>query len=94
MALSTKAEGNLYCLYSQRSLYIRADVNAEKSTVEGSINVWLVSKSKYVNSDYHGHFTAEEFEQLFKNLCKSLDHYGNCMIHMDGAFCHKRQPCT
>ncbi|CAO3701495.1 unnamed protein product [Rhizopus microsporus] len=65
------------------------------SMVEDSINMWSVSKSKDVNLDFHGHFTAEKFERLFENLCKSHVHYSNCIIHMDGAFYHKRvQPCT
>jgi hypothetical protein len=50
-----------------------------------------VNKSKDMNPDYHGRFTAEEFEQLFENLCKFLIHYGNCIIHIDGASYHKHR---
>lgn len=59
--------------------------------IQDSVNVWPVSKCKDVNPDYHGHFTAEKFEQLFENHCKSLVHYDNCIIHMDDVSYHKRR---
>lgn len=42
--------------------------------------------------DYHGNFTADLFEKLFKKLCQTLrDDYGPCHIHMDGAKYHVRK---
>ena len=40
--------------------------------------------------DYHGNFNAEIFESLFDDLCKTLQRYGSCHIHMDGAKYHVR----
>ena len=42
--------------------------------------------------DYHGNFNAENFEDLFLTLCKTLhEKYGSVCIHMDGASYHKRR---
>ena len=43
-------------------------------------------------SDYHGNFNAEIFEDLFEKLCAGIkDRYGPVCIHMDGARYHKRR---
>lgn len=62
--------------------------------IEDSIDVLPVNIDKDVNTDYHSHFTAQKFEQLFEKICKSLVLYGNCIIHMDGVSYYKRQSCT
>ncbi|ETK70667.1 hypothetical protein L915_22006, partial [Phytophthora nicotianae] len=43
------------------------------------------------DDDYHGNFDAALFEKWFTKLCMTLQQYGNCIIHMDGASYHKRQ---
>ena len=40
--------------------------------------------------DYFGNFNAEIFECLFENLCKALQKYGPCHIHMGSAKYHVR----
>jgi hypothetical protein len=36
--------------------------------------------------DYHGNFDAEIFEEIFTDLCNTLERrYGSCHIHLDGA---------
>ena len=43
-------------------------------------------------TDYHGNFNAEIFEDLFEKLCAGIkDRYGPVCIHMDGARYHKRR---
>jgi len=42
-------------------------------------------------TDYHGNFNADIFENLFEKLCESISiKYGAVDIHMDGARYHKR----
>jgi hypothetical protein len=61
----------------------------------------VVRKTKTVpdHHDYHGNFTADLFEEIFKRLCDQLTLMGfpGCDIHMDGASYHVRDsekpPC-
>ena len=42
-------------------------------------------------TDYHGNFNADIFENLFEKLCESISiKYGVVDIHMDGACYHKQ----
>ena len=61
------------------------------SMIKDSITVWLVKGSRGLEVDYHGHFNSGKFEELFQKLCITLEQYGNCIIHMDGASYHKRR---
>ncbi|RCH92511.1 hypothetical protein CU098_009553 [Rhizopus stolonifer] len=48
--------------------------------IKERIKVWSVKGSRDVQSDYHGNFSAEKFEQLFENLCWSLMLYEWCSL--------------
>lgn len=56
-----------------------------------SIHVWPVQGGNSPYVDYHGYFDAEKFERLFETICRAIEPYGSCVIHMDGASYHKRR---
>ncbi|GMF47332.1 unnamed protein product [Phytophthora fragariaefolia] len=59
----------------------------------GSLVHWSLTKkpNNGGDDDYHGNFDADLFEKWLTKLCMTLQQYGHCIIHMDGASYHKRQ---
>ncbi|KAE8992045.1 hypothetical protein PR002_g20675 [Phytophthora rubi] len=64
--------------------------------VPGSVEYWNSTLKPKGEDDYHGNFDTAQFERWFEKLCTTLEDYGRCHIHMDGASYHKnivnRQP--
>ncbi|KAJ0403468.1 hypothetical protein ATCC90586_003581 [Pythium insidiosum] len=59
--------------------------------VRDSVKVWASDKAASADTDHHGNFNTELFEQWFEKLCTTLaSDYGDCNIMMDGAKYHKR----